>query len=194
MKLNYWENSWPLDRDRCPCDLDFLEYLTRCGAHGKSIFHFGSGEHHILGRGNVATAGHNHILAITASRNEHSTYVDLIIRHPEIAQWYKVLFADIYTLTAPLLPSFDFVTLFHLCEYYDPAKSAYAHHDDESLLELFLSRVNPGGRILFYQRSSSFEKALPIIRRAIASGRLVEEEDYKSLYVCQAGPGPSARS
>jgi (2Fe-2S) ferredoxin len=188
MQLNYWQNTWPLDRERCPCDIHFLEYLTRRGAGGKSIFHFGSGEHHLLGRGNVVAPKRNDILAITASKSEHTAYVDLIIRHPEIAKDYKVLFADIYTLNGALLPAFDFVTLFHLCEFYDPEKSAYAHHDDDGLLRLFLSRLKPGGRILFYRRSSAFAKARPIIQRHLAAGRLVEEEVYKTLMICKAGP------
>jgi (2Fe-2S) ferredoxin len=187
MELNYWQHSWPLDRERCPCDFHFLEYLARRGDGSKSIFHFGSGEHHLLGRGNVAAPKRNEILAITASKTEHAAYVDLIIRNPEIAKYYKVLFGDIYTLTSALLPSFDFVTLFHLCEFYDPAKSAYAQHDDDSLVRLFLSKLKPEGRILFYQRSSAFANARSIIQSYLSSGRLVEEENYKTLLICQAG-------
>ncbi|MEY2575509.1 MAG: hypothetical protein QOF80_996 [Verrucomicrobiota bacterium] len=192
MQLNYWQDSWPLDRERCPCDIHFIEYLTKSGAASKSIFHFGSGEHHLLGRANVVAPKRNEILAITASKSEHAAYVELIIRNPEIAKYYKVLFGDIYTLSAAVLPNFDFVTLFHLCEFYDSAKSAYARHNDESLLELFLSKLKPGGRILFYRHSSAFPKARLIIQDCLSSGRLVEEEDYRSLLICKAGPGASA--
>jgi hypothetical protein len=171
MELNYWQHSWPLDRERCPCDFHFVEYLAERGAGSKSIFHFGSGEHH---------------------QSEHAAYVELIIRNPEIAKYYKVLFGDIYTLSAAVLLNFDFVTLFHLCEFYDSAKSAYARHDDESLLELFLCKLKPGGRILFYRRSSAFAKARSIIQDCLSSGRLVEEEDYRSLLICKAGPGAPA--
>ena len=188
MQLNYWPNSWPLDRERCPCDIHFIEYLAKTGAASKSIFHFGSGEHHILARANIGAPKRNEILAITASKSEHAAYVDLIIGNPEIANYYKVLFGDIYTLSSALLPDFDFVTLFHLCEFYDFAKSAYARHNDESLLDLFLSKLKPGGRILFYRRSSAFAKARLIIQDCLSSGRLVEEEDYRSLLICKAGP------
>ena len=188
MQLNYWKDSWPLNRERCPCDFHFLEYLTKRRAGSKSIFHFGSGEHHLLGRANVVAPKRNEILAITASKSEHAAYVDLIIRNPEIAKYYKVLFADIYTLSAALLPDFDLVTLFHLCEFYDSARSAYAHHNDDSLLQLFLTKLKPGGRIFFYRRSSAFAKARSIIQGYLCSGRLVEEEGYKSLLICKAGP------
>jgi len=194
MQLNYWQDSWALDRERCPCDFHFLEYLAKRGAGSKSIFHFGSGEHHLLGRANVVAPKRNEILAITASKSEHAAYVELIIRNPEIAKYYKVLFGDIYTLSAAVLPNFDFITLFHPCEFYDSAKSAYARHNDESLLELFLSKLKPGGRILFYRRSSAFPKARLIIQDYLSSGRLVEEEDYRSLLICKAGPGASAAS
>jgi SAM-dependent methyltransferase len=192
MQLNYWQDSWALDRKRCPCDFHFPEYLTKRGVGSKSIFHFGSGEHYLLGRANVVGPKRNEILAITASKGEHAAYVELIIRKPEIAKYYKVLFGDIYTLSTAMLPRFDFVSLFHLCEFYDSAKSAYARQDDESLLELFLSKLKPGGRILFYRRSSAFAKARSIIQDCLSSGRLVEEEDYRSLLICKAGPGPPA--
>jgi SAM-dependent methyltransferase len=189
MQLNYWQDSWPLDRERCPCDIHFIEYLTKSGAASKSIFHFGSGEHHLLGRANVVAPKRNEILAITASKSEHAAYVDLIIGNPEIANYYKVLFGDIYTLSAALLPDFDFVTLFHLCEFYDSTRSAYAPLNDESLVQLFLSKLKPGGRILFYRRSFAFAQAGSIIQDYVSSGRLVEEEDYRSLLICKAGPG-----
>ena len=188
MKLNYWQYSWTLDRERCPCDFHFLEYLIARGASGKSIFHFGTGEHHLLGRGNAVAPKRSEILAITASKSEHAAYVEMIIHHPRIARNYKVLFADIYTLTAALLPTFDFVSLFHLCEYYDPVRSAYARHDDKSLLQLFLSKLNPEGRILFFRNSDGFAQTSSIIQGLLSSGRLVEEENYKSLLICQAGP------
>jgi hypothetical protein len=78
-----------LDRKRCPCDFHFPEYLTKRGVGSKSIFHFGSGEHHLLGRANVVGPKRNEILAITASKSEHAAYVELIIRNPEIAKYYK---------------------------------------------------------------------------------------------------------
>ena len=194
MKLNYWQNSWALDREWCPCDFHFLEYLIASGSGGKSIFHFGSGEHHLLGRGNAVASKRNEILAITASKSEHAAYVDMIIHHPRIAQGYKVLFADIYTLTAALLPTFDFVSLFHLCEYYDPVKSAYARHDDKSLLQLFISKLNPEGRILFFRNSDGFAETRSIIQGLLSSGRLVEEENYKSLLIFQARPAVAPAS
>src|SRR6267142_2851575 len=103
MRLNFFDSSWPLRADICPCDVDFLEYLKLRQIKDKIIFHFGSGAHHILGRENHLDQP-NEILAITASQGEYEDYISLIINNPMIACNYKVLFADIYTLSYRLLP------------------------------------------------------------------------------------------
>ncbi len=185
MRLNDWKESWELHPEWCPCDVHFLDYLRERGIGGKSIFHFGSGAHHVLGTENLTLKRPNEILAITASRPEHAAYAGLIVRRPEIARHYKVLFADIYTLTPALLPRFDLVTLFHLGEYHHPKRSAYAQLDDRTLLALFMAKLNRGGRLFFYPRSNGAKIARPLIERAIAAGRLTKVEDYKSLLVCR---------
>jgi len=48
-KLNYWDATWSLDEAQCPCDLHFVEYLAQKGASNAVIFHFGTGNHHIVG-------------------------------------------------------------------------------------------------------------------------------------------------
>lgn len=184
MELNYWRRSWPLQVGNCPCDVHFAEYLEEHGVTGKTIFHFGSGEHHILGKRNLELGQPNEILAVTASREEHASYVDFIIENPKAARSYQVLFVDIYTLTPRLLPTFDLVTLFHLAEFYDEVASAYAPLNDTSLVDLFISKLNPGGRILLYSKSKPVkcaEKAQRILAEVVAEGRLVAEGEYKSL-------------
>lgn len=183
MQLNYWNESWPLDVRECPCDMHFLEYLRRNEIEDKMIFHFGTGEHHILGRENVETNKPNEILAITASRQEYESYIEFVINHPAAAKYYKVLFADIYTLTRRMVPKFDLVTLFHLCEFYDSKKSSYAQLNDASLLSLFVSKLNPGGKILFYKKSFKFHKAKPIIQALSDQGMIIKEDEYKTLLI-----------
>src|SRR5262249_17297818 len=119
MKLNYYDNSWPLTLTNCPCDLDFVRYLEARQLAGNLIFHFGTGAHHLVGKNNYERGNPNEILAIPASGDEHQAYIDFVVNHPAAANHYKVLFADIYTLNARMLPRFDLVTLFHLCEYFD---------------------------------------------------------------------------
>ena len=190
MKLHYWKDSWPLSEADCPCDLHFLEYLEQKRVKRKRIFHFGSGEHHVLGERNARrpAAERNQILAVTASAQEHAAYVQTITSRADIAVHYKVMFVDIYTLSPQLLPAFDIVTLFHLCEFYDPKKSRYAPHDDVSLLRMFIKKLAPGGRIAFYTGSSHFHLARPIIERAVRLGWLRPADLHKTLEFYKAGP------
>jgi hypothetical protein len=191
MQLNYWKASWPLQADVCPCDIYFGEYLRANGVRGKVVFHFGTGEHHILGKMNFEAGAQNEILAITASREEHDKYVDFIIGNPLAAKTYKVMFGDIYTLTPRTIPNFDLVTLFHLCEFYDDGSYAYAELDDSSLLDLFLSKLNPGGRVFFYKKSSHFARCRVIIESFVNEAKMVQVDEYKTLlaYGCPVKSG-----
>jgi hypothetical protein len=181
MQLNYWKASWPLLADICPCDIYFAEYLRANEVRDKVVFHFGTGEHHILGKKNFESGAQNEILAITASREEYDRYIDFIIDSPLAAKTYKVMFGDIYTLTPRIIPNFDLVTLFHLCEYYDEGSYEYAELDDSSLLGLFLSKLNPGGRVFFYKRSSHFAKCRAIIESFVSEAKMVQVDEYKTL-------------
>jgi hypothetical protein len=183
MQLNYWDWSWPLLTETCPCDIHFLEYLQANGIKDKVIFHFGTGEHHILGKKNLEAGETNEILAITASPAEYYKYIEFIIDNPSAARTYKVFFGDIYTLTPRIMPTFDLVTLFHLCEFYDEERSAYAQLDDSSLLDLFLSKLNSGGKIFFYQKSSHFAHARPIIEGFVEQGKMRLVDEHKTLLV-----------
>ena len=183
MESYYRDGSWPLVIEKCPCDVHFLEYLSANGVKDKLIFHFGTGEHHILGKTKLETGEPNEILAITASRHEYEKYIEFIVDNPSAARTYKVIFGDVYTLTPRMLPAFDLVTLFHLCEFYDEERSAYAQLDDSSLLDLFLSKLNPGGKIFFYQESSHFTRARAIIESFVAQGKLLLVDVYKTLLV-----------
>lgn len=179
---------WPLQPSRCPCDLQLVELLRTRGIGGRTIFHFGTGAHHYVGLQNRTLASPNQILGITASAREHQAYVDLAIAHRDLGKTYKVWFADIYTLTAALLPSFDIVTLFHLCEYTMPDDAAFVHHDDESLLRLFVSKLAPGGFVCFYTGSYRWSSAQPIVERLERDGVIHRVDAYESLVMFGAGP------
>jgi len=183
LQLNYWPCSFPLKPEWCPCDVHFIEYLRDHQITNQVIFHFGTGEHHILGEYNLALGEPNEILGITASRQEYAHYIDFIIHNPVGANYYKVIFADIYTLTPRILPQFDLVTLFHLCEFYDQEKSAYALLNDSSLLGLFLSKLHPGGRLFFYKGSAAFQKTQRIIEQYVGHKQMVQVDEYKTLLV-----------
>lgn len=173
--------AWPLAPDVCSCDVDFCDYLRERAVRGKAIFHFGTGAHHEVGLRNAAD-GSNDILAITASPSEQRRYLRLVARQPRLADRYQVLLADIYALEARTLPQFDFVTLFHLCEFTPPPGRAHLL-DDRGLLEMLVGRLKKGGRVLFYAHSNGRKRTELLLRDAVASGRLALEEEFRSLRI-----------
>jgi hypothetical protein len=181
MQLNYYASNWQLNEKQCPCDIHFAEYCRDYGIRDQSVFHFGTGAHHYLGLKNLELELPNDILAVTASKEEHQAYVDLIVENPLLAIHYKVLYCDIYTLTPKCLPAFDVVSLFHLCEYRTAKNSAYTSNDDGSLLRLFLAKLNPEGQILVYRRSAAYAAAKVLIDRMSESGEIIKLTDYKTI-------------
>ena len=116
-KLNFWNSTWPLDEAQCPCDIHFLEYLESRDARGVTIFHFGTGNHHIVGLRLDEAKRNCAVLGITASPQEYEDYIKLLIDNPTLGHTYKAYFGDIYQLDTRLLPQFDYVTLFHVGEF-----------------------------------------------------------------------------
>jgi hypothetical protein len=180
-------SSWSLDPEGCPCDLDFVEYLQTHAVQNAAIFHFGTGAHHTVGLGNQKLAAPNQVLAVTASAPEHQAYVNLVLKDLSLGKTYKVLFADIYQLTQEVLPNFDLITLFHLCEFYRPQESAALWHDDRSLLTLCLNQLNPNGILLFYAGSVAFAQAQIILQEFEAAGQIAPVGQFKSLLLYRAG-------
>lgn len=176
--------SWPLWPRMCSCDLHFCDFLQERNVRSKSIFHLGTGGHHIVGLRNRIDGMGNVILGVTVSPNEIRRYVKLVIRDPILGQSYKVLFTDVRDLQAASLPSFDLVTLFHLCEF-DSAPGSVHLSSNEEILGLLISKLNPGGLLALYPQSIGYRRARPLIAAAMAAGRLEHREDYKSLQILQ---------
>jgi SAM-dependent methyltransferase len=184
--MSYYQmtSSWGLLPDTCPCDIQFCEYLNQSGIMGQSIFHFGTGSHHIIGLENQQFDRPNQVTGITASLPEHQAYVQLVMQNPALAKFYKVIFADIYTLTASNLPTFDIVNLFHLCEFYLADNAAMVHHTDSSLVQLFLDTLRPDGRIIFYSGSRAWtENAQTIVQAFEDAGKIRRVDAYKNLLI-----------
>ena len=94
-------------------------------------------------------------------------------------------FGDIYLTNPELLPDFDVVTMFHLCEFFFPntASKAYGGLDDAKLLDLFTAKTKRGGYILFYTRSIAFNKAEPIIAKWEKKKLVKRVGEFKTLLV-----------
>jgi hypothetical protein len=180
-KLNYWDSTWSLDEEQCPCDLHFVQYLEEKQVKGASVFHFGTGNHHIVGL--RAAAADNAVLGITASPQEYDDYVELLIKNPRLGHTYKAYFGDIYQLDARLLPQFDYVTLFHTGEFRTPENDSYGALTDLDMTLLLADKVKPGGEILFYTGSFAFDKAQAVAQELVAARPFAPAPDYKSLKV-----------
>jgi hypothetical protein len=181
-RMQFVAHSWPLRPDVCPCDVDFCDYVDSHGMRGRSVFHFGTGGHHLVGLRNHAEGWTNEVLGLTVSPREHDTYVRHVVRDPALAKHYKVLFADIYSLSTAALPTFDVVTLFHLCEFADPS-SAGRRLDDSGLLRMFCCRLAPEGLLLLYKGSFGYSRAQPLLAAAVAEGTLAFVEEFRSLAI-----------
>lgn len=181
MSLHIQEYVWDLDVAQCPCDVHFLELLAERGIEGKRIFHFGTGNHHVVGLRSAESGQGHSILGITATPKEYTSYMDLVIEKPLVGSHYKVFFGDIYQLDGRLLPRFDIVNLFHLCEFRAAKNDAYGALDDRALALMLLEHLEPGGLMIFYTGSFAYPDAAPIVDALEREGRLEAAGTFSSL-------------
>jgi hypothetical protein len=128
------------------------------------------------------------VLGITAAPQEYEKYVELAIARPEVLRHYNVIFGDIYLLNPKLLPVFDVVTLFHLCEFRGERTDAYGGATDLEVANLLTDKTRPGGYILFFTTSFAFAWDGPMSAKKVIAiwekERPVERVgEYKSLLV-----------
>lgn len=181
--LDLWKDPWPLDVAQCPCDVHFTAWAEKVGLNGASIFHFGTGDHHHVGKTLAMNGSDCAVLGITATKPEYSSYIDLIVGEPRIGKRYKVVFTDIYQLEPRLLPDFDVVTLFHLCEFWSMTNAPFANMDDKGLLEAMAAKVKPGGKLLFFTGSFAYPQAKPLADAMLPGLGFGAAEHYESLRV-----------
>ena len=156
-KLNFYEIGWYLDEAQCPCDIHLVQYIERQSIRDRTIFHFGTGEHHIVGVRCHELGTGNKVLGITASPREHDFYEKLVIERPELGWDYKVLFGDIYQLRAELLPEFDILSLFHIGEFRTEKNDAYGALTDEAMVRLLIGRLKGMRQVILYSGSYAFD-------------------------------------
>jgi hypothetical protein len=180
-KLNYWNQTWSLDEAQCPCDLHLVQYLEGKGVRDASIFHFGTGNHHIVGL--EAAKANNAVLGITASPQEYDDYVELLIKNPRLGHTYKAYFGDIYQLDPRLLPAFDYAALFHVGEFRTPENDSYGALTDLEMTLIMADKLRPGGEIMFYTGSYAFDKAEAVAQELVKVRTFAPAPDYKSLKI-----------
>ncbi len=162
-KLHFWDAVWDLQLAQCPCDAHFCDWLETEQIADASIFHFGTGSHHIVGIRTAENGSNNCVLGITASPGEYDAFVKLAIDRPDVEKSYKVFFGDIYQLEQRLLPHFDVVTLFHLCEFRNERNDLYGALTDLEVTTMLTEQTRPGGYIVFYTKSFAFDTAEKVI-------------------------------
>ena len=181
--LNYWNATWSLDEKQCPCDIHLCDYLEEKKIAGKTVFHFGTGNHHILGLRNARSGLNNAVLGITASPDEYQAYIKLLIDNPTLGATYKAYFGDIYQLDRRLLPDLDIASLFHVGEYRTEHNDKYGALTDTEMILLCADRLRPGGEVHFYTGSFAYDKTFEAAAAMLETGRFVEADKYKSLQI-----------
>lgn len=185
LKMNYWTDKWDLHEDVCPCDVHFNEWVEEQGLKNKILYHFGTGTHHVIGIEQSTNGSGNVTFAITASIEEYEAYVKLVAEKAQVSKNYLAYFGDIYLSNERLLPEFDVVTMFHLCEFFFPntASKEYGGYTDHQMLDLFTDKTRKGGYVLFYMASMGWEKTqaiLPVWEKAKGMEKVGE---FKKLLV-----------
>jgi len=185
LKMNYWTDKWDLHEDICPCDVHFNDWVEDRKLRGNSIYHFGTGTHHVIGIRQAENGSGNVVFAITASIEEYEAYLRLVTDKSAVSKNYLAYFGDIYLTNPKLLPEFDVVTLFHLCEFFFPntASKEYGGMTDRAVLDLLTDKTRPDGHILFYTRSIAFEKAKAIIAEWEKAKPVERVGEFKTLLV-----------
>ena len=185
--LNIWDDHWDFRPEDCPCDVDFVDWLDEERIRDAAIYHFGSGGHHHVGIECARDKRRNHVLAITAAPREHEAFVRLATGRPEVLRFYNAVFGDIYLLNERLLPEFDVVTLFHLCEFRTAANDAYGALSDLDVARILTRRLRPGGHMLFFPRSFAWKRANDSAADVVAEwerdGGVEQVGRFKSLLV-----------
>ena len=183
LKMNFWNAKWDLDIAQCPCDAHFNDWVKQKKLRNKLIYHFGTGTHHVVGITQATNKSNNAVFAITASREEYASYIEMAINRPRISKSYLAYFGDIYLTNSKLLPDFNVVTLFHLCEFFDDKNKAYGGVGDAKLLDMLTVKTRLGGHILFFTGSFAFPSANKIIAKWEKNGRVKRVGVFKTLLV-----------
>lgn len=187
LKMNLWDAKWELDPVQCPCDIHFNEWIETNRIADKTIFHFGTGTHHIVGIGQAENGLNNAVIGITASIVEYQDYIRLVNEHPRLMKSYLAYFGDIYLTNARLLPDIDIATMFHAGEYIgaNTTSPAYGGVDDLGVARILVGRMRPGGYLLFYTGSFAFDKADALMGVLEQEGKLERAGTFKTLLVCR---------
>jgi hypothetical protein len=183
--MNFWDAKWDLDEAQCPCDIHFNDWIDAEQLAHKTIFHFGTGKHHVVGIRQAENGSGNRVFGITASPEEYDAYIRLVTERPRIAKAYLCYFGDIYLTNPLLLPVLDISALFHLGEFIHETTTSpeYGGVDDLALTRMLLGRTAPGGHVLIFTGSFAHDKAEAVAAKLEAAGEITFVGAFKTLLV-----------
>jgi hypothetical protein len=192
-KLHFWDDSWDLREAECPCDVHFVQWLDETRITDGAIYHFGTGAHHHVGIECAKPERTNAVLGITAAPQEYQKYIELAIARPDVLRHYNCVFGDIYLLNERILPSFDVVTLFHLCEFRGEKTDAYRGMTDLEVANLLTEKTVPHGYILFFTGSFAFNWDGPMSAKKVIAEWEKQQPvqkvgEFKSLLIYRKKP------
>jgi hypothetical protein len=185
VRMNFWDAKWDLDEAQCPCDIHFNDWIDEQRLTGKTIYHFGTGKHHVIGIRQATNGSGNVVFGITASPEEYDAYIKLATEQPQVAKSYVCYFGDIYLTTPRLLPQFDIVALFHLGEFIQDTTTSpeYGGVNDLALTRMLLANTRPGGHLLIFAGSFAHDKAEAVAAELEAAGEVAFVGPFKTLLV-----------
>ncbi len=181
--MHFWDASWGLNLDLCPCDLHLMEWIKQEKIKGKVIYHFGTGSHHLVGVENLKMGEPNFFIGVTASPGETEAYTRMAIEEPRFSRSYTMHFGDIYLFNGKLLPKFDIASMFHLGEFWSEKTAAYGGVTDEEVLRKVIKQMKKGGRIVFYEGSDGWGRTKPIVAKLAKEGLFTKTGQHKKLPV-----------
>jgi hypothetical protein len=185
VRMNFWDSKWDLDVAQCPCDIHFNDWVDAEKLTGKTIYHFGTGTHHVIGIRQATNGSNNVVFGITASPGEYNTYIQLVTERPQIAKSYLCYFGDIYLTNPRLLPAFDIVALFHLGEFIDQSTTSpeYGGLSDLGVTRALLENTRPGGNVLIYSESFAHDRAEAVAAELEAAKEIAFVGKFEKLLV-----------
>ena len=184
-KLNYWNATWSLDEAQCPCDIHFVEYLEEKRRKDAAIFHFGTGNHHIVGlkarreRLQQRRARH-HRLAAGVRRLRRAADQEPAAR-PHLQ---GLLRRHLPARSPACCRAFDYAALFHVGEFRTPENDSYGALTDLEMTLVLADKLKPGGEILFYTGSFAYDKAEAVAKELVKTRPFdAGAGDYKTLRI-----------
>lgn len=189
-ELHIYKDNWPYMEEVCPCDAHLMDFVADRDIRNATIYHFGTGGHHLVGLRCLEDGRNNSVFGITASPTEYEEYIKLLIAQPKLAKPYLAYFGDIYMLNEKLLPEFDLVSLFHSREFRTDANDAYGALTDLDTMKILARRTRPGGHLLFYTRSQAYGAAIQDIDALLQTGAVRESGMFKTLRVFERTATP----